>query len=103
MPALGRSLAMSIRKVLKDPLLHFLVIGAALFVFSAWRGESIESGRERIMVTADQVAQVRDAAALVQGRAPTREELEALIEPTIRDEVLYRESLALGLDVNDDE
>jgi peptidyl-prolyl cis-trans isomerase C len=94
---------MSIPKLLKDPLLHFLLIGAALFVFSAWRGESIETGRERITVTAEQVAQVRDAAALVQGRPPTRQELEALIEPTIRDEVLYRESLALGLDVNDDE
>ncbi len=94
---------MSIPKPLKDPLLHFLLIGAALFVFSAWRGESIETGRERIVITAEQIAQVRDATALVQGRAPTRDELEALVEPTIRDEILYREALALGLDVNDDE
>jgi hypothetical protein len=74
-----------------------------LFVLSAWRGERIRGGRERIVVTADQVAQVRDAAELLKGRAPTDEELAALIEPTIRDEVLYREALALKLDVNDDE
>jgi len=91
------------RRFLKDPLVHFLLIGASLFVLSAWRGERIRGGRERIVVTADQVAQVRDAAELLKGRAPTDEDLAALIEPTIRDEVLYREALALKLDVNDDE
>jgi hypothetical protein len=90
-------------KLLKDPLVHFLVIGAALFALSAWRGESIRAGRERIVVTADQVAQMRDAASLVQGRALRDEEVAALVEPTIRDEVLYREARALGLDANDDE
>jgi peptidyl-prolyl cis-trans isomerase C len=88
----------------KDPLVHFLVIGAALFAISAWRGESIRTGREQIVVTADQVAQLRDAANLLQGRrAHTDEEVAALVEPTIRDEVLYREALALGLDANVDE
>ena len=90
-------------RFLKDPLVHFLLIGASLFALSAWRGEWIRGGRERIVVSADQVAQVRDAAELLKGRAPTDEELAALIEPTIRDEVLYREALALKLDVNDDE
>ena len=57
----------------------------------------------RILISADQVAQVRDAAEVLKGRAPTDAEVAALIEPTIRDEVLYREALALKLDVNDDE
>lgn len=90
-------------KLLKDPLVHFLLIGAALFLFSAWRGESIETGRERLEITAVQVEQTASSASLLQGRPPTREQLEALLEPVIRDEVLYREALALGLDVNDDE
>jgi hypothetical protein len=90
-------------KLLKDPLVHFLLIGAALFAISAWRGETIRAGRERIVVSGEQFAQVRDAAALLQGRPPTDQEVEALLEPSIRDEVLYRESLALGLDVDDDE
>jgi peptidyl-prolyl cis-trans isomerase C len=88
----------------KDPLVHFLVIGAALFAISAWRGESIRTGREQIVITAEQVAQLRDAGSLLQGgRALTDDEIAALVEPAIRDEVLYREALALGLDVNDDE
>ena len=91
------------RKFLKDPLVHFLLIGASLFALSAWRGEWIRGGRERIVISAGQVAQVRDAAEVLKGHAPTDEEVAALIEPTIRDEVLYREALALKLDVNDDE
>jgi hypothetical protein len=90
-------------KLLKDPLVHFLAVGVALFAISAWRGESVSAGRERIVVTAEQVEQARAAAAVLQGREPTAEELDALIEPTVRDEVLYREALALGLDENDDE
>lgn len=90
-------------KILKDPLLHFLVIGICLFAVSAWRGESVRAGGERIVVTAEQVAAARDAATALQGREPTAEELAVLIEPTVREEVMYREALALGLDENDDE
>jgi peptidyl-prolyl cis-trans isomerase C len=91
------------QKLIKDPLVHFLAIGVALFALAAWRGQSVSAGREEIVVTAEQVAQARAAAAVLQGREPTPEELQALIEPTIRDEVMYREALALGLDENDDE
>ena len=91
------------RKLLKDPLVHFLAIGVALFVVSAWRGQSVSAGREEIVVTADQVAQARAAAAVLQGREPTQAEMEALVEPMVRDEVMYREALTLGLDENDDE
>jgi peptidyl-prolyl cis-trans isomerase C len=88
-------------RLLKDPLVHFLAIGALLFAVSAWRGDT--AAPNRIVVTAEQVAQARAAAAVLQGREPTAEELAALVEPTVRDEILYREALALGLDVNDDE
>ncbi len=90
-------------KLLKDPLVHFLLIGAALFAVSAWRGQAVSTGREEIVITAQQMEQARSAAAVLQGREPTPEELDALVEPTIRDEVLYREAPALGLDENDDE
>jgi hypothetical protein len=90
-------------RILKDPLLHFLAIGAVLFAIAAWRGETVKTGGERIVVTAAQVEQARAAAAVLQGREPTAEELAALVEPTVRDEVLYRQALALGLDENDDE
>ena len=88
-------------KLIKDPLVHFLLIGAALFAIAALRGTP--EPRDRIVVTADQVAQARAAATALQGRAPTTEELAELVEPLVRDEILYREARALGLDDNDDE
>jgi hypothetical protein len=75
-------------RLIKDPLVHFLVVGVALFAVSAWRGERVSTGREEIVVTAEQVAQARAAAAVLQGREPTDAEMEELIEPTVRDEVM---------------
>jgi len=89
-------------KLLKDPLLHFLALGACLFAVSALRGGDAEAP-ERIIVDAAEIERLRDATALMRGRPPTRDELLEVVEPAIRDEVLYREALALGLDVDDDE
>jgi hypothetical protein len=90
-------------RLLKDPLVHFLLIGAALFAVSAWRGEMIRAGRERIAITAEQVSKARDTAALAQGRELSPAELDDLVESMVREEVFYREALTLGLDKNDDE
>jgi hypothetical protein len=90
-------------RLLKDPLVHFLLIGAALFGVSAWRGEIIRAGRERITITAEQVSKARNTAALAQGRELSPAESNDLVESMVREEVLYREALTLGLDKNDDE
>lgn len=91
------------KRLLKDPLLHFLVLGAVLFVVSFVRGDGGAEPADRIVIAESQVERLRDAAALMRGRSPSREELAEIIEPAIREEVLYREALALGLDVDDDE
>jgi hypothetical protein len=88
-------------KLIKEPLVHFLIVGAALFAIGAMCGGS--EPPDRIVVTAEQVAQARAAATALQGREPTEEELAELVEPLVRDEIMYREALALGLDDNDDE
>jgi hypothetical protein len=86
----------------KDPLVHFLLIGAGLFALFLWRGDSVGSP-EQIVVSSERVQQLRQAAALAQGREPSDTELEQIVESAIREEIYYREALALGLDVNDDE
>ena len=90
-------------RLLKDPLVHFLLIGAALFGASAWRGEMIRAGRERITISAEKITKARDTAGLAQGRELSPAELNDLVESMVREEVLYREALALGLDKDDDE
>lgn len=87
--------------LLREPLLHFFLLGAGLFALvSATR----DVGRERsdhIVVTAGQVERLTAAWEQTWRRSPTPQELDALIEDHIDEEVLYREALALDLDKND--
>lgn len=88
----------------KDPLIHFLVIGGLLFAALSWFGSgSSEPPRERILIPAAEVADIARQAELLQGRPPTDAELERLVDEAVRDEVYYRQALALELDVDDDE
>ena len=89
--------------LLKDPLIHFLLLGGCLFAVFYGRGDSGDSERPAIYISSEQLEQLTQAWRVLQGREPTDAELAELIEPTIRDEVMYREALALGLDVDDDE
>lgn len=92
------------QRLIKDPLVHFLGAGAVLFALFALRGEPAgEQDPRRIHIDASQVSETLEAATILQGREPTPAELRELVEPLIREEVLYREALALGLDENDDE
>jgi hypothetical protein len=89
-------------KLVKEPLVHFLVAGGLLFVAYSWihRGEENQNPR-RIEITENQVKQIElDWWARWQ-RPPTPEELHAGIEEQLRQEILYREALQLGLDKND--
>lgn len=89
------------RRLLSDPLVHFLLIGAGLFVVLSWL--STDSDPRQIRLSEEQVRTfLRSQLPLTQG-VPADAELEAIIEPLIRDEVFYREALALGLDTDDDQ
>jgi hypothetical protein len=91
------------RRWLREPLVHFLVAAMALFVvYRAMnpQGESAEPSNQ-IVLTADDLDQLR-IVWLAQGRpAPTPAQLRNLVELKVREEILYREALALGLDKDD--
>lgn len=87
---------------LRDPLVRFFLIGALLVLaYSAASGWF--SGDDARVVTIDEA----EVALLVGNfertwrRRPTEEELRSLIDARVREEVLYREALALGLDADD--
>ncbi len=89
-------------RLLREPLAHFLIIGAAIFGLYSLTSEAEEAEREgRIVVAAAEVDQLRTLWERQWQRPPTEEELEGLIEARIREEVLYREALAMGLDRDD--
>jgi hypothetical protein len=85
----------------REPLVHFLLIGAALFLlFELTREESLDPAN-RILVSQSQTEQLAAQFKRTWLRPPTDEELSGLIETYVRDEIYYREALAMGLDRND--
>jgi hypothetical protein len=85
-----------------DPLVIFLVLGAALAGLHALtRSPEADSPERRIVVTDADVAWIVEGFARRRMRPPTRAELEALVDRHIKDEVLYREAVALGFDRED--
>lgn len=98
-----------ITKILKEPLFHFLLIGAALFLVHGWRVDSASvtgglTGRPatQIVVSRDAIEQLNRQFAKIWQRTPTEEEQQGLIEDFIRSEIYYREAVALGLDRDDE-
>lgn len=88
-----------LRAALREPLLHFVLIGAVLFAFTALRQHRQDSAEIRI--TAGEVAQLAAFWETQSQRKPTAEELRGLIEERIDEEVLAREAVRLGLDRDD--
>jgi parvulin-like peptidyl-prolyl isomerase len=88
---------------MREPLLQLLLGGLLLFAVHAWlnRGREAADADRRIEITADDLRQI-EVAWLAQGRAaPTPEQLRQLVEARVREEILYREALGLGLDTDD--
>jgi hypothetical protein len=82
-------------------LLHFLVLGAALFgLFSMIDKKDAEAPTEVTISTA-RVATLADGFARTWRRAPTEQELQGLVDDYVRDEIFYREGRAAGLDRDD--
>ena len=90
-----------IKKVLHEPLLHFLLIGGGLFLlFNVMNGETMDKPNQ-IVVSQGQVELLAANFARTWERPPSDEEMQMLVDNYLQDEVYYREALALGLDEDD--
>ena len=88
-------------RLVREPLLQFLALGLLLFVGYQALHRTAGPRPGRIELTADDLRQI-DLAWVAQGRpAPTPEQMQALVDGRVREEILYREALALGLDKDD--
>ena len=86
-------------RVLREPLIHFLIAGAALFV--AGQIYVSRTNQHRIVITPAHVAQLANDYALQFGARPDPATLEALIQRDVNDEILFRQGRALRLDQDD--
>jgi hypothetical protein len=100
---LRRPLLLNLKRWLREPLVHFLLIGLGLFIIygvlhpGSGRGGSLN----QIVLTEDDLRQLQIAFTAQWRRPPTPEELAGLVNSKVREEILYREALALGLDKED--
>jgi hypothetical protein len=91
-----------VKRILKEPLLHFLLLGAALFItYGLMSGPGSNDAPGKIVVTVGQVEHLAAGFARTWQRPPTDTELKGLIDDWVREEIATREALALGLDRDD--
>jgi hypothetical protein len=90
-----------VKRLLKEPLLHFLVLGAALFALFGLVDKKEAEQPATIVVSAARIESLANGFTRTWKRPPSAEELRGLIEDFIRDEVFYRAGRALGLDRDD--
>jgi hypothetical protein len=90
-----------IKKLLREPLVHFLILGAALFLASSLMNRHTIGDSRKIVINQGQIEHLEDTFTRANQRMPTDEELQGLLRDYIRSEVYYREALSLGLDRDD--
>jgi hypothetical protein len=87
----------------KEPLFYFFLIGAVIFGTHAFLKTSSykQSDRYDVQITSSDVDWLRNRWNKLMNREPTPDELQGLIDSMIREEILYREAVAMGLDEKD--
>jgi hypothetical protein len=89
-------------KFLREPLLHFLAIGAAIFVLYGFIGrQDVEEQERTITITAGEIGWLTDSWKKRWNRPPTEKERAGIIDQYLREMILYREAVAMGLDKDD--
>lgn len=88
----------SIRRLFREPLVHFFLLGSLLLVA---HGAFAKKPERTIEVTAKVTSALRADHERRTGKPPTNDELRALVDQWIDDEVRVREAQSLGLDRGD--
>lgn len=89
------------KKFLREPFLHFLLIGAALFLVFRVTGSG-EAREDVIIIDDSDLDRLINTWEMQWQRPPTKEEFSGLLQQHLRKEVYYREALKMRLDHNDE-
>ena len=89
-------------KIIREPLFHFLLLGAVFYgLYASTWGVNSEGSGEVIRVTAADISRLDAAWRARWNRPPTEKELQGLVQSHVREVALYRHAVAMGLDRND--
>ncbi len=89
------------KRLFREPLLYFLLLGAATFMAYGLMNRAPTTRPGEVIVSAGQVERLAGTFTRFRQRPPTEEELKGLIDQYVREEVLSREAVKLGLDQDD--
>jgi peptidyl-prolyl cis-trans isomerase C len=87
--------------ILREPLVHFLLISAVLIAADRWRSPPTPADHAQIVVPDDIVESLADSWHKRTGAPPSTDEQQGLIDHYVEEEVLYREALRMGLEHGD--
>lgn len=88
-------------RLLREPLLHFFLLGGAIFAAHAFLGGGGTPHPDQVLVTHGRIASLVADFTTSHGRPPDSAERDAIVRAWVREEILFREALALGLDRED--
>lgn len=88
-------------KLLREPLLHFVLLGAGIFAGYHFLNREPQAGPQSIVVSPGQIEHMVTTFGRSWQRPPTADEIKGLIDQYVREEVFAREAMKLGLDQND--
>jgi hypothetical protein len=92
----------TLRKLARDPLFHFLAIGAAIYLaFGVFAEPVLKETDKTIVVSAAEVEWMQTSWKKRWNRPPTAQEMDSMVQQYIRETVLYREALTMGLNKHD--
>lgn len=92
-----------IKKIISEPLVHFVVLGTILFSAWSWVNPSDAEGTDKVIVIDQRRLEHLETLWKAQWkRDPAPEDVAAIIDRHLRQEVFYREALNMGLDKEDD-
>ncbi len=86
---------------LREPLLHFLVIGTGLFLLYQMTRDGNETAPREIVISESRIEALAENFGRTWTRPPTPQELRGLVDDYVKEEVFYREAIAMGLDRDD--
>ena len=88
-------------KILKEPILHFLVIGVLLYITYQSFNNYLNRDQHVIIVTNDEIQMLLQSWEMKWKRPPTAQEREGMINGEVKEMVLYRTAVEMGLDKQD--
>lgn len=91
-----------LKRLAREPLIHFMLLGAGIYaVYGAFEGGEESAGERKVTVTAGDIQALSDQWMRLWNRRPTEDELAGVIRDHVRVQILHQEAVAMGLDVGD--